>query len=291
TAGDGYRISEHVYFPFGVEATRLRQEHGQGWDRETRLKYTGHERDYLGGETVENTNYLDYMHARYYNPNLGRFLSVDPIRGQLQYPQSWNRYTYVRNSPLNYTDPTGLAPCTVTYRGETFPSDCVDVVAPPYQGDYAEWKAINRYFDSLVAWRDQTFDRKAAYDYYIDRNNPWLAAVVASDQELLTAVTLVGGLGGGGRVGGSPKGVPAPEYYGGQMNATQALKAADAWLGPGYTEIAPGVYRSGDGLRQFRMTDRDLGGHGGTPSHVHFESVAPNGRTFTENTYVHITVP
>lgn len=37
----------------------------------------------------------DYMHARYYNPNLGRFLSVDPVLDQkraLSNPQSWNRY-------------------------------------------------------------------------------------------------------------------------------------------------------------------------------------------------------
>ncbi|MGK2886970.1 MAG: polymorphic toxin type 33 domain-containing protein, partial [Rhodococcus sp. (in: high G+C Gram-positive bacteria)] len=72
-------------------------------------KYTGHERDYLGGETVENTNYLDYMHARYYNPNLGRFLSVDPAYsdGTPNEPQKWNRYTYVTNNPLRFSDPDG----------------------------------------------------------------------------------------------------------------------------------------------------------------------------------------
>jgi hypothetical protein len=33
---------------------------------------------------------------------------------------------------------------------------------------------------------------------------------------------------------------------------------AQRFLGPGYKEIAPGVFRSGNGLRQFRMTDNDI---------------------------------
>ena len=38
---------------------------------------------------------------------MGRFLSVDPVLGEAATPQAWNRYAYVRNRPLNYTDPTG----------------------------------------------------------------------------------------------------------------------------------------------------------------------------------------
>jgi hypothetical protein len=50
----------------------------------------------------------DYMHARYYNPNIARFLSVDPGRGSgLKVPQVWNRYAYGRGNPLNQIDPDG----------------------------------------------------------------------------------------------------------------------------------------------------------------------------------------
>ncbi len=48
------------------------------------------------------------MNGRVYDPALGRFLSVDPV---FQFPtntQSLNPYTYVLNSPLTMTDPTGL---------------------------------------------------------------------------------------------------------------------------------------------------------------------------------------
>ena len=52
----------------------------------------------------------DSMHARYYNPNVARFLSVDPGRDvDPTTPQSWNMYAYVRNNPVNQTDPDGRA--------------------------------------------------------------------------------------------------------------------------------------------------------------------------------------
>jgi uncharacterized protein RhaS with RHS repeats len=50
------------------------------------------------------------MMARYYEANLGRFLSSDPDAKSVrpEDPQSWNRYAYVRNNPINYIDPDGL---------------------------------------------------------------------------------------------------------------------------------------------------------------------------------------
>jgi RHS repeat-associated protein len=53
---------------------------------------------------------LDYMHARYYLPLIGRFTSVDPVlqAGRAQSsPQLWNRFSYALNSPLKYIDPRG----------------------------------------------------------------------------------------------------------------------------------------------------------------------------------------
>jgi len=48
------------------------------------------------------------MMARYYSSSLARFMAVDPGNDtQLENPQSWNKYAYVRNNPLNSTDPTG----------------------------------------------------------------------------------------------------------------------------------------------------------------------------------------
>jgi len=49
------------------------------------------------------------MNGRIYDPGLGRFLQADPLIQDLSNPQSLNRYTYVFNNPLAYTDPTGYS--------------------------------------------------------------------------------------------------------------------------------------------------------------------------------------
>jgi len=90
--------------------------------------------EYAGSEYDHNTS-LNYMNARYFNGNQGRFISEDPIfllagsqnfdskwntnwrnipKGDeialseyLSNPQNLNSYSYVTNNPLKYIDPTG----------------------------------------------------------------------------------------------------------------------------------------------------------------------------------------
>ena len=50
---------------------------------------------------------LMYYNARWYDPALGRFTSADTLIPEPGNPQSWDRYAYVRNNPLRYTDPSG----------------------------------------------------------------------------------------------------------------------------------------------------------------------------------------
>jgi len=59
------------------------------------------------GEYRESTPNLVYLHARWYDPTIGRFLSPDDRLGRLSMPQDQNRYAYVVNNPMAYTDPTG----------------------------------------------------------------------------------------------------------------------------------------------------------------------------------------
>ena len=91
-------LALHTYMPFGEELTSSQQD-------DDRMKFTGHERDLKRPDVT--TDDLDYMHARYYNPWLIRFLSVDPAGGKPEIPQSWNKYGYARNNPVNMTDPDG----------------------------------------------------------------------------------------------------------------------------------------------------------------------------------------
>jgi RHS repeat-associated protein len=52
-----------------------------------------------------------YLRARYYAPDLGRFLSRDVWEGENRNPLTLNRWNYVLANPVNFTDPTGKIPC------------------------------------------------------------------------------------------------------------------------------------------------------------------------------------
>ncbi len=69
-----------------------------------RFKFTGREYDDL----VD----LYYYRARWYDPQLGKFLSEDPLG--VVHPDS-NKYRYIKNDPVNKTDPSGLEPTLNKY--------------------------------------------------------------------------------------------------------------------------------------------------------------------------------
>lgn len=60
------------------------------------------------GQEMDDDLGLINMRGRLYDPVLGQFLSADPLMQQ-PYGQGLNRFAYVNNSPLNYTDPSGFA--------------------------------------------------------------------------------------------------------------------------------------------------------------------------------------
>ncbi len=53
------------------------------------------------------------MNGRVYDPLVGRFLSPDNYLQQLDNSQSFNRYSYCKNSPLVYVDPDGQNPIII----------------------------------------------------------------------------------------------------------------------------------------------------------------------------------
>ena len=73
--------------------------------RKTSTDTTGNSFAY-NGEARDNTG-LDYLRARYYDSQGGTFLTEDSYPGEATDPLSQNRYSYVQNNPVNYTDPSG----------------------------------------------------------------------------------------------------------------------------------------------------------------------------------------
>ena len=74
-------------------------------ERKTSTDTTGNPFAY-NGEARDDTG-LDYLRARYYDSQGGTFLTEDSYPGEDTDPLSQNRYSYVQNNPVNYTDPSG----------------------------------------------------------------------------------------------------------------------------------------------------------------------------------------
>lgn len=144
TSGTGSVISEHDFLPFGEEKTPVDQQLARGFDREQPHRYTGHERDFDTAAPNATSAYVDYMHARYYTARTGRFLSVDPGRADLKKPQSWNRYSYTLNNPINNTDPDGRETNPVTGQSYILDSQILVSKSNPRKGFFG---MVRRYAD------------------------------------------------------------------------------------------------------------------------------------------------
>jgi RHS repeat-associated protein len=93
---NGNVLARQSYYPYGS----VRAAQGQ---LPTDITFTGQRADATG---------LMYYRARYFSSSLGRFVSADTIVPRAGNPQNLNRYAYVSNSPLNYTDPSGHLLCS-----------------------------------------------------------------------------------------------------------------------------------------------------------------------------------
>lgn len=94
TDSAGAEVARYDYHPFGEEVPPVT---------------SGQTRRYAGKERDAETSY-DYFGGRYHAGRVGRFTTVDPayeLEDNLLDPQRWNRYAYVRNNPLRYSDPDG----------------------------------------------------------------------------------------------------------------------------------------------------------------------------------------
>ncbi|HBB89635.1 MAG TPA: hypothetical protein DC047_18670 [Blastocatellia bacterium] len=95
-------VKRHDYAPFGEELVNGARPNVSSYAADsTRQKFTSKERD--------NETGLEYSESRYYSSIQGRFTSPDePFADQEEDdPQSWNLYSYVRNNPLRFVDPSG----------------------------------------------------------------------------------------------------------------------------------------------------------------------------------------
>jgi len=90
TNQSGSIVEEEFYLPYGDIYSG---------EEDSRFLYTGKEKEKDTG--------LYYYGARYYYPFQRQFIQPDSYIFDIYNPQDLNRYSYVRNNPYKYTDPTG----------------------------------------------------------------------------------------------------------------------------------------------------------------------------------------
>ncbi len=90
TDANGVVIERTVYEPYGAVVGGQVKD-GPG--------YTGHVSDSATG--------LSYMQQRYMDPEVGSFLSVDPVTAHGENARQFNRYRYGNGNPYGFTDPDG----------------------------------------------------------------------------------------------------------------------------------------------------------------------------------------
>jgi RHS repeat-associated protein len=94
TGAGGELVEGNVWFPFGRTTGPSPQAPFQVSRRFT-------------SQILDSETGLYYYGARYYDPEIGRFIQADTVLPDLENPQAYNRYAYTLNNPLKYVDPDG----------------------------------------------------------------------------------------------------------------------------------------------------------------------------------------
>jgi RHS repeat-associated protein len=152
--------------------------HGNSANGKVTIQFTGKERDAETG--------LDYFGARYMSAAQGRFTTADaPFADQHpEDPQSWNMYTYVRNNPMTFMDPTGRA---IRLRGS-------DEERQRLLGGLRE--AIGQSAsDDTYLYEDKVTDKEGNTTYYVgvrtkgkSRRGPYLSEMNSAAADLVGIV-------------------------------------------------------------------------------------------------------
>jgi RHS repeat-associated protein len=269
----------------------------------------------VGGAYTDADSGLALMGARYYAPAIGRFLSRDPSG----FAGGPNVYGFCSGDPIDFYDPDGCGDTNLPWEDEgkfwgaiRWTSDFFGDSADPdtfhtsrgYTITIPKQKSL---FGTLIDAHDAAFqaglvegNTKASPQQVLAARwafgRSFGAAAVHCFCVASCAVPSEPGSTGGPVVLYARSRVPVDNVtWPGTMSVDEAPGEGIDWVGPGYSEPggrtgipSGGVFRSQDGLRQFRMQDSDiLGQHGEIGPHVHFQTYNRFGEPI-ENIHVPI---
>jgi RHS repeat-associated protein len=292
--GNVYR---NGYYPFGEE--RYTSSY-------TPYQFTGQRKEAAIG-------LYDY-HARFYDPYLNHFVQPDTIIPDPSNPQSWNRYAYVNNNPINYNDPCGHVVCQGALSCESssifndFQKSAIyQTLADQYEnsgysGYFHEYYiTIASYYMALA--QNNTHAAEANLTQVLNTKTMLMVnGFVGVDKSLDTAfrsagVEVAGALMGSGvGIYGMLKSTNGLGLFdlladGQSYSTDEVLSLGQNFVGDNPLTVDEGVYISSkskgtiDGKEvytRFRITDSDIAGHGGGQPHANFELVyrvtGPSGK-------------
>lgn len=163
TENDVY-VKKYAYDPFGKITNSVENNPNSSTNVWNPFKFGGR----FG--MMDEGNGLVYARARYYSPELGRFLNKDPLRGDLKDGQSLNRFIYALNNPINMFDANGMKP-EFTSKQKSFLEDSIVAISSDI---------VNKYIDNLGSAASIAYG--PAMEVYTIRNNPDLSKLHWSER-------------------------------------------------------------------------------------------------------------
>jgi len=249
---------------------------------------------------------LYFYNARWFDSELGRFAQADTIVPDSLDPQSWNRYTYVNNNPILYTDSSGHWVVETNNPEEEQRRNAYIYLAQKpdsLNGYLQEYYAVAAGYYYAKATESATENIEALVGILQNKANQaavngWNGCNTALDTAFRMSGVDVSQamMGSGVGIYGTLKATNGLGLFdllpdGVSFSTDEVLTLGQNFLGENPITLAEGVYVSSapvgtingrEVYAQFRITDRDIAGHGLSPHanvELVYKNVLPSGKS------------
>lgn len=182
---------------------------------------------------IEEGNGLNYIRARYYDPEIGKFITKDPRTGNDRDGQSLNRYVYALNNPVRLIDISGFSALEGTVEQNI--SGSSDSLHSEMVDDEYKKKLKKLLLENAIAWEQA----RLASDLYLIELDKWINIFTGVKEAAQTSFGFLIG----GPVGAAPRllkqSSTLSDIAGGPEELTKTLRTASYAV-----EVGTGIYNA-----------------------------------------------